>query len=289
MKNDMSNSSILSDALIALPKWYYPFVLLLIVLSLVSLSRNVTGEWEITLGVQEITVFLVALIILPILVKFFRGYEKGGVKLLGVEANWERKSELDNVVTEAKQIHEKAGKFTGKLNIQQDEIENKQKKADNQLAESLNPQELPIYQSLYMKELYQLASEFNRNRRSLMSDKRTFDGDAIAYRMRAISPLLFGQINLDTWLNSSNPGKRLAAIKYIDWLLDIEYADKLSAQLLTEEPFFQFHIMLALSKMVDQLPKDNQEKLKTILSGYNLPEGSNRGFWKQHILSKLDQ
>ena len=90
-------------------KWYYVFILILIVFSFITLNRNVEGEWEIALSVGEITTpILIALLLLPTLLNFFKTYEQGGVKLPGVEVSWDRKKEVDEEVSKVKEKHSEA-------------------------------------------------------------------------------------------------------------------------------------------------------------------------------------
>ena len=136
--------------------------------------------------------------------------------------------------------------------------------------------------------LYALVKAYNRNRQLPPSAQRTFDADDIAYTMRETSPLVFGQIPVDLWLNSTNAGKRLATIKYLDWLQDTEFLTPLSDGLFSEGPFLQFHIMLALYSMADQFDEHQQELLKSRLETYTPPDESNRQYWKDTLLTELN-
>lgn len=136
--------------------------------------------------------------------------------------------------------------------------------------------------------LYTLVKAYNRNRQLPPSAQRTFDADDIAYTMRETSPLVFGQIPVDLWLKSTNAGKRLAAVKYLDWLQDTEFLTTLSAGLFSESPFLQFHIMLALYSMADQFDAHQQEILNSRLGVYTPPDGSSRQYWKDKLLAELN-
>lgn len=79
------------------------------------------------------------------------------------------------------------------------------------------------------------------------------------------------------WLDSPNGGKRLAAVKYLDWAQDIEFADTLVARLHALEEagdsFKAFHVLLALWSMADQLAYDHKDRAAAALQTYT-PRGS---------------
>jgi hypothetical protein len=139
-----------------------------------------------------------------------------------------------------------------------------------------------------LEQLYALVKAFNRNRALPFSDARTFQGDDIAFRMREMAPFLFGQFDVQHWLNSSNAGKRLVAIKYLDWLGDVEYLDNLLGKLTTESPFMQLHALVAIDGMLDQLDSKRRTIVKARLTAYNiLRNDASLEFWKKRILSRL--
>jgi len=271
-----------------LSNWYYISIFLLVILSLFTFKRDINGAWEIAIGLREINTVLVALAILPVVIGFLRLYEKGEIKLPGgIGASWERKSEIDKELAQAQEIHHEAGKAATNTSKKQEEIESIQQNADEKLISAIKPNELPFVQSIYLQEIYALVKEFNRNRHKPPTDSRTVEGDEIAYRMRAIAPLLFGQFTVEQWLNNPSPGKRLAAVKYLEWSQDIEFLDGLLNRLSIEEPFLQFHICLALSNMIDQLNQEHQTLLRKRLESYSPPSDTSRDYWKKRILASL--
>ena len=56
------------------------------------------------------------------------------------------------------------------------------------------------------------------------------------FAMREAAPFLFDKFDVASWLDSSSAGKRLAAVKYLDWLEDIEFMNNLIGKLATERP-----------------------------------------------------
>ncbi|MCL5995708.1 MAG: hypothetical protein M1546_06590 [Chloroflexi bacterium] len=141
-----------------------------------------------------------------------------------------------------------------------------------------------------LQQLYRLVKAFNRNRNQPFSAERTRLGDDIAYQMREAAPFLFGQFDLAHWLNSSNAGKRLAAIKYLDWLQDIEFLDNLLGKLTTESPFIQLHALMAIHSMLDQLNRKYRTLVRARLTAYNiLRNDAVLEFWKDRILEQLSE
>jgi hypothetical protein len=139
-----------------------------------------------------------------------------------------------------------------------------------------------------LQRLYRLAREFNRNRHQLFTEARTRQGDEIAFTMREAAPFLFGQFDVKAWLNSSSTGKRLAAVKYLDWLQDIEFLDNLLAKLATESPFMQLHILTTIDSMLDQLDKPGQALVSTALTAYQIRgRDTDREYWRKRILERL--
>lgn len=136
--------------------------------------------------------------------------------------------------------------------------------------------------------LYKLVKAYNHNRQLSPSAERTFAGDDIAYTMREIAPRVFGQLPIDLWLNSTNAGKRLAAVKYLGWLQDTEFTSVVLERLASESPFLQFHIMLTLYSMADQFDTYQQDIVRNWLETYTPPDGSSRQYWKEKLLVSLN-
>lgn len=135
-------------------------------------------------------------------------------------------------------------------------------------------------------DFYALIKGFNRNRNQPFSDKRTFDGDDIAFAMRELAPFLFEKVNALAWLQSPNPGKRLAAMKYIEWLQDTEYLELLLDRLESEKPFLQLHCLLAISSLIDQLTSKQRIILRNKLTAYNPNGDPYNNHWKKIILDQ---
>lgn len=159
----------------------------------------------------------------------------------------------------------------------------------NQPAKIYRHDELPDEWVEPLQRLYRLVKEFNRNRHRPFSDARTQQGDEIAFTMREAAPFLFNQFEVEQWLNSSNIGKRLAAIKYLDWMQDIEFVNNLLGKLATESPFMQLHILVAMDSMLDQLDAKHQELVKVALRAYQITSrrDSSREYWRTRILARL--
>lgn len=139
-----------------------------------------------------------------------------------------------------------------------------------------------------LQRIHALIKAFNRNRQQPFSAVRTMQGDEIAYQMREAAPLLHDKFNLPQWLTSNNAGKRLVAIKYLDWLQDIEYVDELIDRLGNERPFMQLHVLVTLHGLLDQLDEGSRLKLKTRLLSFNIIRNDpSLSFWKQRILEVL--
>jgi hypothetical protein len=139
-----------------------------------------------------------------------------------------------------------------------------------------------------LQRLYRLVKQFNRNRHLPFSDARTKQGDEIAFAMREAAPFLFHQFDVAHWLSSTNIGKRLAAIKYLDWLQDIEFLDSLLGKLVTERPFVQLQTLITIDSMLDQLDGKHQKIVYAALTAYRIASrDANREFWRQRILSRL--
>jgi hypothetical protein len=112
--------------------------------------------------------------------------------------------------------------------------------------------------------------------------------NVIAYQMGEAAPLLFGKFDVGSWLDSSSLGKRLAAIKYLDWLQDIDYLGNLLGKLTTERPFIQLHCLVAIDHMLDQLDDKAEALVKAQLLAYNIIHSDDSlEFWKKRILTRL--
>ena len=151
-----------------------------------------------------------------------------------------------------------------------------------------NDEELPDQWAEPLQRLYGLARAFNRNRHQPYSDRRTVEGDEIAFRMREVAPFVFDQFDVRAWLNSPNIGKRLAAIKYLDWLQDFEYLDDLLKKLLSEGPFVQLHVLIAIDAMLDQIEERKIGLIRTAMTAYPITLADpSREFWKRRIIERL--
>lgn len=147
---------------------------------------------------------------------------------------------------------------------------------------------LPVEWVEPLQRLYQLVKAFNRNRHLPFSSERTRQGDEIAFTMREAAPFLFGQFDVAQWLKSDSVGKRLAAIKYLDWLQDVEYFERLLGMLATEKPFVQLHILLALENMLDQLDSKHQRIASVALTAYKvMSRDADLAYWRERLLSGL--
>lgn len=139
-----------------------------------------------------------------------------------------------------------------------------------------------------VQRIHVLVKAFNRNRQQPFSDFRTIQGDEIAFQMREAAALLYGKFDVLQWLKGNNVGKRLVAIKYLDWLQDIDYVDDLINGLGSERPFMQLHILVTLHGLIDQLDEGTRRKLKTRMLSFNIIRNDpSLSFWKQRILEVL--
>lgn len=159
----------------------------------------------------------------------------------------------------------------------------------NQPAKIYRADELPDEWVDPLQRLHRLVNDFNRNRSLPFSDQRTHDGDEIAFSMRELAPFLFNQFDVARWLDSRSSGKRLAAIKYLDWLQDIEFLDTLLPKLATESPFMQLHILLTIDTLVDQMDNKHQNAVQAALTVYRVVAANDpsREYWRQRILARL--
>lgn len=141
-----------------------------------------------------------------------------------------------------------------------------------------------------LQQYYGMVKEFNRNRATPFNDARTRAGDMIAFRMRAIAPFLFGQFDVNSWLSSSSIGKRLGAVKYLDWAQDVEFFSSLLARLAMEKPFMQLQILLALDGMLDQLKWQDRALLKTALTALRAAtRDADIEYWIGKVMSAMNE
>ena len=139
------------------------------------------------------------------------------------------------------------------------------------------------------QQLYELVQEFNRNRHQPYSVQRTIAGDDIVFQMRELAPAIDGQFDVAVWLQSDNLGKRVAAIQFLDWKQDIEFFAPLLDKLTDEKPFVQFHILIALNSMLDQLDSGQMKTLRNILAGYLTIGDASRAMWAQELQRRTDE
>lgn len=158
----------------------------------------------------------------------------------------------------------------------------------NQPAGSCRQGELPDEWVEPLQRLYRLVKAFNRNRQQPFSDERTRQGDEIAFTMREAAPFVFNQFDVKTWLNSDSVGKRLAAVKFLDWQQDIEFLGNLLGKLVTERPFMQLHVLVTIDSLLDQLDDGQQATVRIALNAYRIVRRDpSLEFWRDRILSRL--
>jgi hypothetical protein len=106
--------------------------------------------------------------------------------------------------------------------------------------------------------------------------------------MREAAPFVYGQFDEREWLRSGSIGKRLAAVKYLDWAQNVESYSRLLPMVFLERPFIQFHVLVTLDSMIDQLNPRQRWILKNLLALYRSGRSdSNREFWRQRMLRRL--
>ena len=299
MPAEKQESPVKNKSSFELTRWYYVLVFVLAIFSFITLSRNFEGEWEVTLGIGTMTAILVALAILPSLLSFLVRETPRGTKLTAkipniFDISVERVHEIEEKIAENQKKHEKAGEAAKDQTMSQSDIENIMRNADADLEKTVAPQELPFVQQTYLQKLNELVKSFNRNRHLRISGKSSVaEADQIVYKMRAMAPLLFGQLDISAWLDNPNMGKCLAAIKYLDWVQDIEYAAALADKLQELEDkgdtFQAYHVLLALKSMANQLAYDYRDEIKKLIEEY-VPSGtghSSRAYLKNRILEIL--
>lgn len=263
---------------------YYLVIIVLIVLSLISSNRDVEGNWEITIGFHDSTPLLVALAAMPLLLKLLfespPNTKKTEVETPFFKISHERFQEIDGVRISNIKEYAKAGQAAIDEDTNREDVDGILKNADKELEDKVTPEERLSAGKHYLLEIEKLAQQFNRNRHLREKDQSSIaEAESIAYEMRSIAPFLYNQFNVSEWLNSQNLGKQLAAIKYLEWGQDIQFAEDLANRLKELEAegdkFQAYHVLLALYRMANQLAYTNRKKVLTILKSYT-PKGSNQ-------------
>lgn len=260
--------------------WYYAGVAFLIVASFLRVSKTVEGPWTIDFGVGPATSILVALAILPSVLKFLVSHTKAGkMEVPGVVGvSWVVKEEIDRQL-DKKQAQQQLVAEAAKDSARSDgDVMEARGDAEVSVENTVEPQDLSVVHTVYFQELIELIKAFNRNRHLRQAGTSTVaEADRIVYRMRSMAPLVLGQIDIAAWLNTPNLGKQIAAIKYLDWVQDIDFAQDLAFRVNDAEKrrdtFQAFHILLALLSMADQLAYESRKTVRESLSQYQ-PSGS---------------
>jgi hypothetical protein len=138
------------------------------------------------------------------------------------------------------------------------------------------------------QQLYELVKSFNRTRHQPRGNLRTRAGDEIAFQLREFAPQVDGRFDVGAWLDSANTGKRLAAVEFLDWKQDTEFFGLLVDKLFEETPFIQFHILIALNSLLDQLGYEQMVDLRERLKAYDPGEDGSRGMLRQALLGRVD-
>ena len=69
----------------------------------------------------------------------------------------------------------------------------------------------------------------------------------------------------------------------------MEFVGSLLGMLVTERPFLQLHILLAIDSMLDQLDSRRRKQATVALTAYKIVERDpDLEYWRQRILSKLE-
>lgn len=139
------------------------------------------------------------------------------------------------------------------------------------------------------ERIYTLVVGFNRNRHRRISDDRTRVADEVAFQMRELAPELEGAFDISSWLTSDNIGKRVAAVEYLDWKQDTEFFAPLLNRLFVEQPFVQFHILITLSSMLDQLTYEQMRVLQDRLGAYDPDGDGSRVLWAQTLRAWVEE
>jgi len=137
------------------------------------------------------------------------------------------------------------------------------------------------------QQIYALVQAFNKNRHQPYSVQRTIAGDDIVFQMRELASKLDGHIDVAAWLESGNTGKRVAAIQFLDWKQDTELFEPLLDRLFEEKPFVQFHTLIALNSMLDQLDSGQMKKLQEMLDGYMTLGDTARDVWAEELRGRI--
>jgi hypothetical protein len=138
------------------------------------------------------------------------------------------------------------------------------------------------------QHLYELVKSFNRTRHQPRGNSRTRAGDEIAYQLREFAPQVDGRFDVRGWLDSANTGKRLAAVEFLDWKQDTEFFALLVDKLFEETPFIQFHILIALNSLLDQLDYEQMVYLQGRLKAYDPGEDGSRRMLRQALVGRVD-
>jgi hypothetical protein len=141
--------------------------------------------------------------------------------------------------------------------------------------------------SFDLLEAHSLIKQYNRRYQTLSKEKRIKTENEVSYSLRELAPRLFHKFDVAEWLASANPGKRLTAIVYLNWLQDIEYVPLLLTRVVDEEPFLQLYILITLNSMLDQAGEGLRDSIEAHLTAYTPPHSSTRYAWKTQILSTL--
>lgn len=137
-------------------------------------------------------------------------------------------------------------------------------------------------------DLHALVRDYNRSRRVADASRRIRAASDIVLRMQALSPAVGLQLPVRAWLDSQNKGKRLAAIVYLGWLQDIEYLKTLLDMLLAEKStYLQYHMLLTIYSMADQVNPFDQAAYVRALQTYAPEDAPDRVFWRDRIISRL--
>lgn len=138
------------------------------------------------------------------------------------------------------------------------------------------------------RQLYLLVMSFNQNRHRPFSDDRTREGDNIAFKMRELAPDMDDQFDVVAWLQSDNSGKRLAAVEFLDWKKDTEYFKVLLERLFVEKPFTQFHILIVLNSMLNQLNYSDMKLLRDKLNAYDPEKDGAGSLWSDDLKTRVE-
>lgn len=139
------------------------------------------------------------------------------------------------------------------------------------------------------ERLYALVVAFNKTMFTPKSPERTIAADDIAYSIRELAPNLTGLFDVGAWLKSYNPGKRLAAIMFLNWSQDIEFVPDLLALLPKERFFLQYYILNVVSAMMNQFDDKIRGHVIDQLSLLDSKGDTGVAFYQKHILNTLSE